>query len=108
MSKVEGFDCFVASTDYGNLGVVHQTRGELDEAVAMYEKALALNEELGRKEGMATDYGNLGIVHRTRGELDEARRVWMLSLNLFEEIGSPNAERVRSWLAEPDKQSPVE
>jgi len=28
-------------------------------------KALKLNEDLGRKEGMANNYGNLGVVYQT-------------------------------------------
>ena len=37
-----------------------------------YKKALALNQELGRKEGMANQYGNLGTVYSARGDLDGA------------------------------------
>ncbi len=49
---------------YSNLGILYQTRSDLDQAEAMCNKALALDEELGRKEGMARDYGNLGILYR--------------------------------------------
>ncbi len=37
----------------------------------MLKKALAIEEKLGRQEGMASQYGNLGLVYRTR-ELDRA------------------------------------
>ena len=57
------------ANQYGNLGNVHQTRGELEQAVQMYEKALTINGELGRQEGMASSYANLGVVHETLGEL---------------------------------------
>ncbi len=50
------------ANQYGNLGNVHQTRGELEQAVQMYEKSLALNTELGRKEGMAAMLGKLGLI----------------------------------------------
>jgi hypothetical protein len=49
-----------------NLGVIYQTRGDLDRAEDMQLKALKLNEELGRKEGMAISYGNLGKIYSTR------------------------------------------
>ena len=64
-----------------------QTRGELDRAVEMYEKSLAINEALGRQEGMASDYGNLGIVYQTRGELDRAVEMYEKSLAINEALG---------------------
>ena len=35
-------------------------------AEEFHKKSLALNEELGRKEGVASQYGNLGLVSRRR------------------------------------------
>jgi len=84
---------------YGNLGIVHQRRGNLDEAEAMYRKALDLYEELGHKEGMANAYVNLGIVHDARGNLDEAEAMYRKALDLLEKLGSPKAESVREWLS---------
>lgn len=95
----------IAETDshravgYGNLGNVFRTRGDLEEAEAMYRKALAINESLGSKEGTARDYGNLGIVFKTRNDLDEAREAWAESVRLYEEIGAHHmAEEVQAWL----------
>jgi tetratricopeptide (TPR) repeat protein len=72
---------------YGNLGIVHATRGDLDKAQEMHEKALQLDRELGSKEGMAQDYGNLGNVHSTRGDLDKAQEMYEKALNLNKELG---------------------
>jgi tetratricopeptide (TPR) repeat protein len=47
---------------YGNLGVIDQTRGEIDRAEEMHKQALAIDEKLGRQEGMANHYGNLGPI----------------------------------------------
>ena len=54
----------------------------------MYQKALALNEVLGRKEGMATNYGNLGNIYNARGELDKAEAMYQKALSLDEALGS--------------------
>ena len=35
--------------DYGNLGIVYQTRGDLDRAEEMYEKSLELFTSIGSK-----------------------------------------------------------
>jgi len=86
--KLVGSDQAWQAAAYGNLGLVYRTRGDLDQAVEFYQKSLAINQELGRKEGMAADYGNLGIVYRTRGDLDQAVDYWKKSLALFTKVGA--------------------
>ena len=77
----------VTASAYSNLGILYQTRGELERAEEMYRKALAIEEALGRKEGMASDYGNLGILYWDRGELDRAEEMYRKSLAINEALG---------------------
>lgn len=72
----------------GNIGLVYQIKGELDNALDYYEKALELAEELGRKEWIATDLGRIGIVYGIKGELDKALEYFKEALKLNEELGS--------------------
>jgi Flp pilus assembly protein TadD len=53
----------------------------------MHRKSLAINEELGRKEGMAANYGNLGVSYQTRGDLDQAEAMLRKALAIEEELG---------------------
>ncbi len=71
----------------GNLGVLYQTRGDLAKAEEMHRKALAIDEQLGSKEGMAADYGNLGILRKTRGDLATAEEMYRKSLAIEQELG---------------------
>jgi tetratricopeptide (TPR) repeat protein len=73
--------------DYANLGLVYDTRGELDKAVEMHNKALAIDEQMGNKQGMAEDYGNLGNVYQTRGELDKAVEMYNKGLEIQIALG---------------------
>ncbi len=75
------------ATAYGNLGIIYWTRGDLDRAEDMQMKALKLNDELGRKQGMASAYGNLGAIYETRGDLGRAEDMQLKSLKLEEELG---------------------
>ena len=68
-------------------GNVLYVRGDLDGAEAMYKKSLAINEQLGRLEGMASQYGNLGNVLRVRGDLDGAEAMHKKSLAINEQLG---------------------
>ena len=71
----------------GNLGLVAQTRGDLAAAEDYHRRSLALEEELGRKEGMADTLCNLGTVALTRGDLDAAEDYYSRALALEEELG---------------------
>jgi tetratricopeptide (TPR) repeat protein len=75
------------ATITGNMGIVYKTRSELDKALEMYEKALAIYKELGNSEGMAAAYGNIGIVYKTRGELGNALEMYKKALAIHEELG---------------------
>ena len=43
---------------YGNLGIIAQIRGDLEEAEELHQKSLQIQEELGHRKGMAASYGN--------------------------------------------------
>ena len=55
------------------LGITAQARGRQDEAQDWYRQALAIDEELGNRPGMAITYHELGRTAQARGRLDEAR-----------------------------------
>jgi len=83
------------------LGILYQTRGDPDAAEKMYRKSLAIEEALGRKEGMASDYGNLGNLYRTRDDLDAAEDMYRKGLALFREVGAnPQIEQVEELFAD--------
>jgi len=86
--KLASNDLHGQAVAYGNLGVVYQIRGELDQAIDYHRKALALDEELGSKEGMAVTYGNLGNIYQIRGKLDQAIGFYHKALVLFEALDS--------------------
>ena len=87
LGKTKGVNKEWESITTGNMGIVYKTKGELDKALEYYGKALELNEELGRKEGMAIQLGNIGIVHKIKGELDKALEYHGKALELNEELG---------------------
>jgi len=65
----------------------------------MHKKSLALNEELGRKEGMAIQYGNLGLIAKQRGDMAQACAHWRRARDLYRQIGAkPMVEKVEGWM----------
>jgi hypothetical protein len=53
----------------------------------MQKKALAIDEQLGRQEGMANTYGNLWVIYQTRGDLDRAEEMHKKALAINEKLG---------------------
>jgi tetratricopeptide (TPR) repeat protein len=76
-----------AAVDFGNLGLLYRRRGELDLAEVMHQRALAIEERLGRRGGVADQYGHLGLLHQQRGDLDKAEAMLQQALALNESLG---------------------
>ncbi len=70
------------------LGIIAQMRGDLGAAQDYYQQALAINQDLGRKESMASDLGNLGNLAGMRGDINTAEDYYQKSLDILEDLGS--------------------
>jgi tetratricopeptide (TPR) repeat protein len=86
------------AVNYGNLGIVYQTRGDLEEAEEMFHKSLSINKALGRKDGIANQYSNLGKLSEIQNDPGRAVEMYQNSLDLFVELKSPEAEKVAELL----------
>lgn len=73
------------------MGIVYKDNDELNKALSMYKLALAINQSLGSKEGMADNYGNMGNVYRINGELDQAWLVYNQALEINKTLGRKSA-----------------
>lgn len=65
----------------------------------MHRQSLEINEQLGRREGMALAYGSLGSIYKARGDLDQARVLWNRARTLYMELGAqPMVDTIEGWL----------
>lgn len=70
-------------------------------AEEFYRKSLAIEQELGRKEGMANAYGNLGLLYRRQRDLAKACEAWRTSRRLFKDVGAaPEIEKTQALMDE--------
>ena len=96
LGRLEGM-----AKQYGNLGTVLLTRGDLDGAEKMFLKALEINDKLGRLEGKAMQYGNLGNLYELRGDKKKAKEYLVRACDLYKQIGmKPQLEKVQGWIDE--------
>ncbi len=94
-------DKSVISMALGNLGLIYRTRGDLEKGEEYHLKALALNEELGRKEGMANQFGNLGNLANDQSEKATACGHWATARRLFAEVGIPDkVALIEGWMTD--------
>jgi tetratricopeptide (TPR) repeat protein len=72
---------------YHNLGYLAQEQRHFDEAVAYYQKALQIREDVGDFYNAATDYLELGVMAQKQRYFDEAVAYYQKSLKIFKGAG---------------------
>ena len=61
--------------DFKCPGLIFETRGDLDQAEDMHRKAFEIDEQIGRREGMAIAYAHLGLIYQKRGDVEDSARI---------------------------------
>jgi tetratricopeptide (TPR) repeat protein len=56
----------------GQMGSVYQDMGNIDKAIEMQERAMAIDKERGDEEGQAISLHQLSMLHRKQGDLETA------------------------------------
>jgi tetratricopeptide (TPR) repeat protein len=72
---------------YHQLGNIAYIRGDHEQALDGYRRALAIFEELGDRGGMASSYHQLGMVAEERGDYEQALDWYRQSLTIKESLG---------------------
>ena len=81
-----------------NLGILHQNRGEHEEALKKYQDSLEISEELGNRAGVAITLGQIGKLYIELKGFQKAFELSLSALSTFIELQSPNAKIVASNL----------
>jgi tetratricopeptide (TPR) repeat protein len=76
----------------GNLAVVAHDAGRLEEAKALYERALSIHREVGDRRLEAEVVGLLAVVAHEEARLDDARQLYMKALEMHRQVGNCRAE----------------
>jgi len=96
----------VRSTIYHAMGRLSLARGDHDEALARFDKALAADRAQSFYRGMADDLRAMADIHRDRGRLTDAVPLYKRSLTLYALIGaSSDVAAVRDALMEASRET---
>jgi Tfp pilus assembly protein PilF len=97
-------DRYEAAVHLHNLAAVHQRRGELARAEALYRRALAIFEGvLGHHHpALATTLHNLGTIRMERGDYREARALFARTITTVEHLIRPDRRTliIPGWAAQ--------
>jgi adenylate cyclase len=75
------------STAYGWLAYLHEQKGNIDQALTLNKKSLALFEQLGDKKQMASCLNNIAAMYADMGRISDAFDHHERSMRLREQIG---------------------
>jgi tetratricopeptide (TPR) repeat protein len=73
-------------TTLNDLGIVYQSQGKLEEAIALYQQSLAIKQQLGDRAGEGTTLNNLGSIYQSQGKWEEAVLLYKESLKIFRQL----------------------
>ncbi|QKQ73103.1 tetratricopeptide repeat protein [Nostoc sp. TCL240-02] len=76
------------------LGILYADKGKVDEAIALYNQSLEINERIGNVQGKAATLHQLGILYANKGEIDQAIALYNQSLEINEHIGNVQGKAV--------------
>lgn len=85
---------------YDSIAFAHRNLGHHEQAIASYEKALQLYVETGDSYYQAEIFRHLGGAHDDAGDCGSARNVRERALAILDDLGHPDADQVRTQLAE--------
>ncbi|MBK9249523.1 MAG: tetratricopeptide repeat protein [Ignavibacteria bacterium] len=75
---------------FGNIGIVYHYLSDYPQSLTYSQKALAINEEIGSKNGIASNLGNIGLVYQNLSDYPQALTYLQKALAIYEEIASKN------------------
>ena len=85
---------------WDSLGYAHHQLTQHDDAVTCYEHAILLRERIGDRYNRAATLIRLGDTYRAHGRDAAAGSVWRQALTVLDELRHPDAEQVRTKIAQ--------
>ncbi len=79
------------------LGMLKANRGEIEDAIALYQQSLAIAEQIGDVQTKAATLHEMGRLKANTGEIEEAIALYQQSLAIAEQIGDVQTKANTLW-----------
>ncbi|HLP91259.1 MAG TPA: tetratricopeptide repeat protein [Nostocaceae cyanobacterium] len=87
------------------LGYIYTSRGEVDHAISLYQQSLEIQERIGNVQGQAATLAMLGqLLADEKGDFTTGLNYLQKSLEIFQRLQSPDAETVRGFINDVQKE----
>ncbi|MEH2266200.1 tetratricopeptide repeat protein, partial [Nostoc sp.] len=80
------------------MGILKANRGEIEEAIALFQQSLAITEQIGHVQDKAMTMWCLGHIAEQQGNYNQALDYLQPALEILQRIQSPDAEAVRQMV----------
>ncbi|MCF2145503.1 tetratricopeptide repeat protein [Desmonostoc muscorum LEGE 12446] len=80
------------------LAILYANKGNVDEAIALFNQSLEINERVGNAKGKANTLWWLGHLAEQQGEYTKAISYLQPALEILQRLKSPDAESVSASL----------
>jgi tetratricopeptide (TPR) repeat protein len=81
-----------------NVWNIYANKGDVDEAIALFNQSLEINEDIGNVQGKAMTLRRLGDLAEKQGEYTKAISYLQPALEILQRLKSPDAESVSASL----------
>lgn len=81
-------DALLTARATNNLGLIEALRGNAEQSIVAYQRAIMTYQRLGNPRGLAESWHNIAISLRTRGELDAAEDAERRTIEFANEAGN--------------------
>ncbi|MDP2845966.1 MAG: tetratricopeptide repeat protein, partial [Candidatus Methanoperedens sp.] len=75
------------------IALIHQDKGEYNEALEKYKQSMEIDTKLGDLHGLAYTLAQMGLLYSQIGKKEEAVKSTQKALDIFEKIGLENEAR---------------
>ncbi|KAJ3423841.1 tetratricopeptide repeat protein [Anaeramoeba flamelloides] len=85
---------------YNNIGLVHYSKGNYEQALEFHQKSLKIKiQTLGKEHpDVATNYNNIGLVHDSKGNYEQALEFYQKSLKIrIQTLGKEHPDVARNY-----------
>lgn len=92
--NAESFYRVGEGVNLNNIGEIYYSQGKYDQALKLYQKALAIYKESSDKVGQGITLSNMGRVYDAQGQLAQALQFNQQALAIYKEVGDRTGEGV--------------
>jgi len=84
-----------------NLAGIYANKGEIDQAIALFQQSLEINEKIGNVQGKAMTLWWLGgLANYVQGNSEQALIYLQESFDILQRLRSPSAAQVQEIIAQ--------